>query len=164
MPGKARKQKAVHRSKVLIGLCDSCHSLALLNLLTWRCLLMTFICDVIIGVSFKVSFPHLYLLEVWQSQMRLCYKRYTVSGILSLLQKITPEIGFSKPYHRYSLFFKHIWNSVCFLLNIEHDKFGLRRLKASFMNPVFMPLSVWQKIVRVLGGHCLFVMHLYVKD
>ena len=92
MPGKARKQKAVHRSKVLIGLCDSCHSLALLNLLTWRCLLMTFIRDVIIGVSFKVSFPHLYLLEVWQSQMRLCYKRYTVLGILSLLQKITPEI------------------------------------------------------------------------
>ena len=53
---------------------------------------MTFIRDVIIGVSFKVSIPHLYLLEVWQSQMRLCYKRYTVSGILSLLQKITPEI------------------------------------------------------------------------
>ena len=35
---------------------------------------MTFVCDVIIGVNFKVSFPHLYVLEVWQSRMRLCYK------------------------------------------------------------------------------------------
>ena len=37
-------------------------------------LLMTFVCDVIIRISFKVSFPHLYVLEVWQSRMRLCYK------------------------------------------------------------------------------------------
>ena len=38
-------------------------------------LLMNFVCDVIITVSFKVSFPHLYVLEVWQNRMRLCYKR-----------------------------------------------------------------------------------------
>ena len=38
-------------------------------------LLMTFVCDVIIRISFKVSFPHLYVLEVWQSRMRLCYKK-----------------------------------------------------------------------------------------
>ena len=38
-------------------------------------LLMTFVCDVIIRVSFKVSLLHLYVLEVWQSRMRLCYKK-----------------------------------------------------------------------------------------
>ena len=37
-------------------------------------LLMTFFCDVIIRVSFKVLVPHLYVLEVWQSRLRLCYK------------------------------------------------------------------------------------------
>ena len=37
-------------------------------------LLMTFFCDVIIRVSFKVLVPHLYVLEVRQSRMRLCYK------------------------------------------------------------------------------------------
>ena len=36
---------------------------------------MTSVYDVILRVSFKVSFPHLYVLEVWQSRMRLCYKR-----------------------------------------------------------------------------------------
>ena len=36
---------------------------------------MTFVCDVVIEVIFKVSFPHLYVLEVWQSQITLCYKR-----------------------------------------------------------------------------------------
>lgn len=35
---------------------------------------MTFLCNVIIRVSFEMSFPHLYVLEVWQSQIRLCYK------------------------------------------------------------------------------------------
>ena len=37
-------------------------------------LLMTFVRDVIIRVSFKVLVPHLYVLEVRQSKMRLCYK------------------------------------------------------------------------------------------
>ena len=32
---------------------------------------MTFFCDVIIRVSFKVLVPHLYVLEVRQSRMRL---------------------------------------------------------------------------------------------
>ena len=32
---------------------------------------MIFLYDVIIRVSFKVSFPHLYVLEVWQSWMGL---------------------------------------------------------------------------------------------
>ena len=40
-----------------------------------RYLLMSFVCDVIIRVSFKVSFPHLYALEVWKSRVRSCYKR-----------------------------------------------------------------------------------------
>ena len=37
-------------------------------------ILMTFFRDVIIRVSFKVLVPHLYVLEVRQSRMRLCYK------------------------------------------------------------------------------------------
>ena len=41
-------------------------------------LLMTSVCDVIIKVSFKVSFLYLFvlgLLEDWQSQISLCYQR-----------------------------------------------------------------------------------------
>ena len=63
--------------------------------------------------------------------------------MLSLPHKITPEIRFSKPYSRYFLFFKHICNSVRFLLNVECDEFGRRRHKASpFANPAFTPVSV----------------------
>ena len=40
-----------------------------------RYILMTFVFDVIIRVNFKVSFPHLYVPAVWQSRIRLCYKR-----------------------------------------------------------------------------------------
>ena len=36
---------------------------------------MTSVYDVILRVSFKVSFPHLYVLEVWKGRMRLRYKR-----------------------------------------------------------------------------------------
>ena len=93
-----------------MGLGDSCHSLALLNLLTWKlsCYQNIFywliVCDVIIRVSFKVSFPYLYILKDLQSRMRLCYKRYyfhvcalffLFSSILSLPQKITPGILYS---------------------------------------------------------------------
>ena len=46
------------------------------SLLLLGYLLMTFVCDVMIRVSFEVSFPHLYVLEVWQSRMRLCIKRF----------------------------------------------------------------------------------------
>ena len=61
---------------------------------------MIFLRDLIIRVSFKVSFPHLYFLEVWRSWMGLCYKRQynfllcasVVLSILSFPQKITPEI------------------------------------------------------------------------
>ena len=63
--------------------------------------------------------------------------------LFSLPQKITPEIRLLKPYSKYSLFFKHILNSVGFLINVERDEFGIRRRKASpFANPVFTPLSV----------------------
>ena len=61
----------------------------------------------------------------------------------SLPQKITPEIRLSKPYSRYSLFFRHFLNSVSFSINVERDEFGVRRCKPSpFANPVFTPLSV----------------------
>ena len=77
---------------------------------------MTSVCDVILKVSFKVSFPYLYVLEVWQSRMRLCCKRYYfhVCSLFfffkyqSLPQNVTPKIRLSKPYSRYSIFFKHI--------------------------------------------------------
>ena len=46
--------------------------------------------------------------------------KYTVSP-----EEITREIHFSKPYSRYPLFFKHIWNSVRFLLNAERDELAL---------------------------------------
>ena len=43
---------------------------------------MAFLCDVIIAVSFKVSFPHLYVLEVWQSWMKFCHERqYKFSSV-----------------------------------------------------------------------------------
>ena len=68
---------------------------------------MIFLCKVIIRVGFKVSFPYLYALEVWQNRMRLYYNRpYKFSSVhvrllsscvLSLPQKITPEKRFSKP-------------------------------------------------------------------
>ena len=79
---------------------------------------MTFFCDVIIRVSFKVSFPHLYVLEVWQSQMRLCYKRQyffcaraifcVLFSFVLLSAKITPELHFLKPLSRFPLFSKGI--------------------------------------------------------
>ena len=75
---------------------------------------------------------------------------------------ITPEIRFSNPYSKYSLFFKHIWNSVRFLLNVERDKFGLRRRKASPFANLFIKCMIW-RIVRVLEGCCLFIMRLHVK-
>lgn len=65
---------------------------------------MTFFCDVIIRVSFKMSLPRLYVLEVWQRRMRLCCKRqyfsfvralFSIFSILSLPQKIASEICFS---------------------------------------------------------------------
>ena len=46
--------------------------------------------------------------------------KYTVSP-----EEITREIHFSKPYSRYPLFLKHIWNSVRFLLNAERDELAL---------------------------------------
>ena len=54
-----------------------------------------------------------------------------------------PRDTFVKPSSKYPLFFKHIWNSVRFLKNVERDEFGIRRRKASpFANSVFTPLSV----------------------
>ena len=92
---------------MLIGLGDSRHSRAVLNLLT-------FVCDVIIRVIFKVSFPQpdeILLQKIIFSCMRaiFCFFCSQVSP-----EEITPEIRFSKPYSRYSLFFKHLLNSVLF--------------------------------------------------
>ena len=83
--------------------------------------------------------------------------KYTVS-----LQKITPN--FLKPYSRYSLFFKHIWNSVRLLLNVERDELVLGgvTLLLSRIPPLRLECMTW-KIVSLLDGRCLSVMSLHVK-
>ena len=115
-------------------------------------LLMTFVCDVIIWVSFEVSFTHLYVLEVWQSRMRLCLKRlyfhvcalfFSSSSTLSLPQKIT-EIRLSKPYSGYSLFFKRIWNSVRFFYQT-----------LSVTNLVFGGVTFRESRICILGNHMI---------
>ena len=51
---------------------------------------MVFLCDVIITVSFKVSFPHLKVFEVWQSWTRLCHERqYKFSSVCMCCLKYT---------------------------------------------------------------------------
>ena len=64
---------------------------------------------------------------------------FLFTSILSLPQKISLEVGFSKPYSGYSHFFKHL--KLCtFLINVERDEFGLGKRKAfPFANPVFTP-------------------------
>ena len=101
--------------------------------------LTTFVCNVLKGViSPSVcsrGFPKpdgIVLQKVMFSGVRANF--LSLSSILSFLQKMTPEIRFSKPYSRYSLFFKHIWNSERFLLNVERDEFGLRVQFWFFLN------------------------------
>ena len=102
---------------------------------------------------------------VTEGNIFMC-SRYFFFNYQSLLQNITPKIRLSKPYFRYSIFFKHIWNSVRFLINVERDELDVRRRKASpHANPVFTPLikcMTW-KIVRVLEGRYLFGMRLRIK-
>ena len=70
----SRSLKGVDRLVRLLPFAYAVKSSDLKTKLLLRYLLMTFLCDVIIRVSF-LSFPSLYVLEVWQSRMRLCYKR-----------------------------------------------------------------------------------------
>ena len=64
---------------------------------------MTSVYDVILRVSFKVSFPHLYVLEVvLQKVIFSCVRAiFFFFKYQSLLQTITPKIRLSKPYFRY---------------------------------------------------------------
>ena len=71
----SRSLKGVDRLVRLLPFACAFKSSDLKEQLLFGYLLMTFVCDVIIRVSFKVSFLHLYVLEVWQSRMRLCYKK-----------------------------------------------------------------------------------------
>ena len=70
---RSRSLNGLHRIVRILPLACAFKSTNFKLLLGY--LLMNFVCDVIITVSFKVSFPHLYVLEVWQNRMRLCYKR-----------------------------------------------------------------------------------------
>ena len=71
----SRSLKGVDRLVQLLPIACAFKSSDLKVQLLIGYLLMTFVCDVIIRVSFKVSFLHVYVLEVWQSRMRLCYKK-----------------------------------------------------------------------------------------
>ena len=123
---------------------------------------VTFVSDTIVRVSLRCHFPVCMFLRfgkagwdcVTKGNIFICtHYFFFVFKYQSLPQRTTPEIRFSKPYSRYSLFFKHIWNSVRFLLNVERDEFGLRRRKASpLTNPVFTPLSVWHKNSSCIRG------------
>ena len=112
------------------------------SLLLLGYLLMTFVCDVMIRVSFEVHFPICMFLRfgkagwdcVKKGYIFMCARyfffvfKYTVSPAA----KKKTEIRFSKPYSRYSLFFKRIRNSVRFFLsNVKRDEFGVRRRNAS---------------------------------
>ena len=95
------------------------------SLLLLGYLLMTFVCDVMIRVSFEVHFPICMFLRfgkagwdcVKKGYIFMCARyfffvfKYTVSPAA---KKKKTEIRFSKPYSRYSLFFKRIRNSVRF--------------------------------------------------
>ena len=70
----SRSLKGVDRLVRLLPFAYAFKSSDLKTKLLLRYLLMTFLCDVIMRVSF-LSFPSLYVLEVWRSRMRLCYKR-----------------------------------------------------------------------------------------
>ena len=73
--GKQMKSlKGVDRLVRLLSFACAFKSSDLKTWLLLRNVLMTFLCDVIIRVSF-LSFPCLCVLEVWQSRMRLYYKR-----------------------------------------------------------------------------------------
>ena len=134
---------------------------------TIRISFMTFVCDVITKVNLRCHFSiSIFLVflrfgkagSVTKGNIFIC-ARYFFPQVNCLSRIVTIEIRFSKSYSRYSLFFKLIWASVRFLLNVERDEFGLRRRKASpFANPVFtLKCMIW-RVVRVLEGRCLFVI------
>ena len=120
---------------------------------------MIFLRDLIIRVSFKVSFPHLYFLEVWRSWMGLCYKRqYKFSSVCVCCFKYTffPTENYSGDTFTTSIILYSLsllWNSVLFfLLNVGRDEFVLSRRRASSStNPVFTPMMTRKK-VRVSEG------------
>ena len=70
----SRSLKGVDRLVRLLPFAYAFKSSDLKTKLLLRYLLMTFLCDVIMRVSFLSSLC-LYVLEVWQSRMRLYYKR-----------------------------------------------------------------------------------------
>ena len=60
---------------------------------------------------------------------------------------------------RYSLFFKHICNSVRFSLNVERDEFGLKRRKASpFANPAIDCKCNCCQVNRFLGKAAVSIL------
>ena len=95
------------------------------SLLLLGYLLMTFVCDVMIRVSFEVHFPICMFLRFGKAGWDCVKKGYIFMCAryfffrlqvhrLSRSKKKKTEIRFSKPYSRYSLFFKRIRNSVRF--------------------------------------------------
>ena len=88
---------------------------------------------------------------------------FCFSSMLSLPKKITTEKLFLKPYFRSSLFFKHIWNSVRFLIKRWARRIWSKEVQDFFRESRVYAFKLTWKIVRVLEGRCLFVMCLHVK-
>ena len=96
-----------------------------------RYLLMTFLCDVIIRVSF-LSFPSLYVLEAWQSRMRLCkvfmcaryflcFQVHTVSPT----EDNSRDTVFKTLFWVFSILLSIFENLYVFLLNVKRGEFWL---------------------------------------
>ena len=122
---RSRSFKGVDRlMRLLPFICPFKSSDLKASLLLLGYLLMTFVCDMMIRVSFEVHFPICMFLRfgkagwdcVTKGNIFMCARYSFFFKYQSLPQNITPEIRFSKPYSRYSLFFKHIWNSVRFFI------------------------------------------------
>ena len=97
-----------------------------------------------------MSFPHLYVLEVWHSRMRLCYNKYCHIPRLSL-NKTSTVTG---------------WFLVmCFWSNLNVSRTGHNRAVCFASNPNNPDVS-WdvEGNIRTLGKTKLFTLESYVKN
>ena len=90
-PGKPEsKRHAVDHLKVSIGLCDSCHSFALLNLLRFAAVIRISFNDFRLRCDDKGYFwgscPHLYVLEVWPDE--IVFKKIIFSCVRAIFFRL----------------------------------------------------------------------------
>ena len=102
------------------------------------------------GLFFKVSFPHLYVLEVWHSRMRLCYNKYCHIPRLSL-NKTSTVTG---------------WFLVmCFWSNLNVSRTGHNHAVCFASNPN-NPDVFWdvEGNIRTFGKTKLFTSESFIKN